>query len=223
MPGGTCDRRDDSYNPGGSAFPLRSDPEGHEVKVPPYNLRYWPDEILTRPMPRYTSFGLSAKELARTLIAAMQRENGMGLAAPQVGIEARAFAFVHTAPQGMITADVLFNPEVMPTRDAKMVPMIEGCLSIPGWYFEVERPSHVTARGVDYYDKPFTFDAAGMLARCFLHEEDHLNGIMVLERLNKTQIQVAEEHKVIDRVNLAVAAGLNVGRVIKLDGTITTA
>ena len=105
----------------------------------------------------------------------MQAANGIGLAAPQVGILQR-----------MIVVDVddelfaLVNPEVVDSSDETET-MEEGCLSMPNYYGPVERPERVTVRALDRNGKKVRIKADGLLARCLQHEIDHLDGILFFD------------------------------------------
>lgn len=115
--------------------------------------------------------------LAQNLFQLMIRENGIGLAANQAGIDARLFVmFVDRE------AFHCFNPEIISSSD-EQESRKEGCLSFPGETCEVTRPKAILARFANargqYQEREFT----GMAARCFQHELDHLNGITMHERL----------------------------------------
>lgn len=115
--------------------------------------------------------------LAQNLFQLMIRENGIGLAANQAGIDARLFVmFVDRE------AFHCFNPEII-TVGLEQESIREGCLSFPGETCEVTRPKTILARFANargqYQEREFT----GMAARCFQHELDHLNGITMHERL----------------------------------------
>lgn len=117
----------------------------------------------------------------RTLIAnmfeTMHKENGIGLAGPQVGKSLRLF---------IIELDdevryVFINPQIIGTSvETSMYE--EGCLSIPGIYEEIERPVGVTIQALDEGSKTFTLEADGLLARAIQHEYDHLEGILYIDR-----------------------------------------
>ncbi len=107
----------------------------------------------------------------------MDQADGVGLAAPQVGIAKRFF--VVTADDGV--RRVFVNPEIIKTS-SEIVPYEEGCLSLPGIYEEIKRPAAVTITALDQNGKRFTLDAEGLLARVVQHENDHLDGILYIDR-----------------------------------------
>ena len=112
------------------------------------------------------------------MFTTMEAANGVGLAAPQVGIAKRFFVVIadDEVPR------VFINPVITKTSD-DMVDYEEGCLSIPGFYENIKRPSKVSVSALDRNGKPFTIDGAeGLLARVIQHENDHLDGILYIDR-----------------------------------------
>lgn len=113
-------------------------------------------------------------DMAETLIKA----NGVGLAAPQVGILRRAVLVLETnVPEGEEDYIIeLINPEIIATDGEQEGP--EGCLSVPGVFGWVKRPDHVTVRAQDRNGEWFEVEGVGLTARAFCHELDHLEGIL---------------------------------------------
>lgn len=117
-------------------------------------------------------------DMRETLLAA----DGVGLAAPQVGILRRAVIVMDTnkvdlAPEEQIIE--LINPQIV-SADGEQTGQ-EGCLSVPGVYGIVTRPEHVVVKAQDRFGKPFTVEGTGLTARCFCHEIDHLDGHLFTE------------------------------------------
>ena len=115
----------------------------------------------------------------------LAESNGVGLAAPQVGVLKRLFVMdcvkdKATAPAPM----VMLNPEVTWTSEETNV-YEEGCLSIPEYYEEVERPAEVKVRYMDLDGKTQEIAADGLLATCLQHEIDHLNGVLFIDHLSR--------------------------------------
>ncbi len=104
---------------------------------------------------------------------------GIGLAAPQVGRNERFFV-CHIGEEPL----VFINPEITATSEA-MSPYEEGCLSIPGVYYEVLRPSEIEIQAWSLKGRPFKMELGGLLATCFQHELDHLNGVLFIDRLSE--------------------------------------
>ncbi|MDB4947927.1 MAG: peptide deformylase [Gemmatimonadetes bacterium] len=119
--------------------------------------------------------------LIRDMFETMYDAGGIGLAAPQVGISKRLIVVDVNEPEHRPFA--LLNPRVVETGD-ETEKMEEGCLSIPGVSGVVERPSRVVVEGTDPDGKPVRIEAAEMLGRCLLHEIDHLDGVLFIDRLS---------------------------------------
>lgn len=123
-------------------------------------------------------------DLAQQMLETMRQANGVGLAAPQVGLLLRLF--VAELPEDEETGDpaetyILFNPEIVKGRGEQVG--YEGCLSIPGYVGEVARQDEVTVQGLDERGKTVRFKVQGYLARVFQHEIDHLDGVLYIDKL----------------------------------------
>jgi peptide deformylase len=121
----------------------------------------------------------------RTLIAdmfdTMYAEEGVGLAAPQIGVGLRVIVVDPHEPA--VTPFALINP-VIGARSDEFDRQEEGCLSIPGLSEMVERPASVTVDGLDRDGAPVRYEAGGLLARVLQHEIDHLDGILFIDRVS---------------------------------------
>ena len=111
--------------------------------------------------------------------------NGVGLAAPQVGVLRRAVLVIETnVPEGESERVIeLINPEIVETSGEQDGP--EGCLSVPGEYGLVKRPMHVKVRAQDRTGQWFEVEGEGLTARCFCHEIDHLEGIVFTSKVER--------------------------------------
>jgi peptide deformylase len=108
---------------------------------------------------------------------------GVGLAANQVGVLNRVLVYrVH--PQADVAA--LINPEIEWSGDEREI-LEEGCLSLPAVHVDVERPVHVRVRALDENGEPILVEASGLEARVIQHEVDHLDGVLVLDRISRQQ------------------------------------
>lgn len=128
------------------------------------------------------------RALLSEMFTTMDEANGVGLAAPQININKRFF---------VVTADddvrrVFINPEIISTS-SELSEYEEGCLSIPKIYETIVRPAKVTVQALDENGKHFTLDAEGLLARIIQHENDHLDGIVFIDRGDAEFAKKAEE------------------------------
>lgn len=142
------------------------------------------DEVLKKQAALVPKVDRNIQELVQGMFDAMEKGNGLGLAAPQVGELKRIFV-THVPDDEM---RVFINPEILATSE-EQVPYEEGCLSIPGLYAEVTRPAWVTVQARNEEGKLFTVDLSGLLARVVQHEIDHLNGILFVDRIPEKKRQ----------------------------------
>ena len=118
----------------------------------------------------------SLAALVETMYETMYEAVGVGLAAPQIGVQRRIFTYdVGEGPHAVV------NPEIVDASGEWI--FNEGCLSVPGIHFEITRPKLVTLRGVGVDGNKIEIEADEMLARVFQHEIDHLDGVLLLDRL----------------------------------------
>jgi len=123
--------------------------------------------------------GLSQwQEIARGMFEALAAQNGIGLAGPQVGIMSRIFVTCVDGDEPR----VFINPSIVETSP-ETAKFEEGCLSIPGCWADVARPKSVKVQAWNEKGRSFTIEAGGLLARCILHEHDHLEGILFIDRI----------------------------------------
>jgi peptide deformylase len=146
---------------------------------------YANDPRLRQKAKRVKQFGPALKALANEMLETMQEAHGIGLAAPQIGLLQRLFV-AHLPeedddPQSG-QSFVLVNPEVTKTGRQE-VEGEEGCLSIPTWYGLVSRPEWIVVQAQGTNGKSIRIRAEGMLARVFLHEMDHLDGVLFIDRV----------------------------------------
>jgi peptide deformylase len=122
--------------------------------------------------------------IAERMLATMRNGNGVGLAAPQVGILQRFFvAELPEDEENDLPREtyILFNPEIVKGKGEQTG--YEGCLSIPGYIGEVARQEQVTVKGLNERGRPVRFKVEGYLARVFQHEIDHLDGVLYTDKL----------------------------------------
>jgi peptide deformylase len=122
------------------------------------------------------------KDMSETMLAA----RGLGLAANQVGETLRAFTIDMSHFDVLEEPRIILNPEVMDVN-GEIVTGEEGCLSFPGLYQIIERPSKITVKSINLDGREYFFEAEGLVARVMLHEIDHLNGILFIDKLSPAQ------------------------------------
>jgi peptide deformylase len=145
--------------------------------VATYPIRLFGDPVLRQRASEVREVDGALARLAEDMIETMYAAPGVGLAAPQVGVQRRMF--VYDVGEG---PGVVVNPEIV-DQDGEWS-YHEGCLSIPDLAFDIVRPKQVHLVGIDLDGKPLDIEADELLARCFLHEIDHLDGVLLTERLD---------------------------------------
>lgn len=148
------------------------------------DLRIVPDDILRKKAKPVKEMTPRLKTLVKDMFNTMDHEDGVGLAAPQVGILKRIF----TVGVGEVRL-CFVNPEIIETKGEYLD--IEGCLSIPGETGVVKRAQYVKAKAMNENGEEFMIEAKNLLARCILHEYDHLEGILFTDLL----VDVPEEYE----------------------------
>lgn len=138
------------------------------------------DPVLREPAKEVQEITPQVKQLLDDMADTMYDAQGVGLAAPQVGISKRLLVIDAMDEHGLIK---LINPVII-ERSGKET-AVEGCLSFPGLAGEVERSESVTVRALDPEGKSVEFCATGLLARAFQHEIDHLDGILFVDRVTR--------------------------------------
>jgi peptide deformylase len=154
----------------------------------------WPDPRLREPTVDITSVDESVRELYRDLCDSMYAENGLGMAAPQIG-ESRKMFIVEPKLAGRAETDpplCLMNPEVLETSD-DVQDSEEGCLSFPDIYIKVKRPMRCKVRAMGLDGKTFEIEGEALLARCLLHENDHLTGKLLVDFVGPLKRQMIKK------------------------------
>lgn len=143
-----------------------------------YPIRVLGDPVLRTPASNVAEIDAALHRLVEDMLETMYAAPGVGLAAPQVGIQQRLFVYdIGDGPGAVV------NPRIVAAGGEWKYD--EGCLSVPGLYFEIVRPGQVTLEGTGLDGQPLLIEADGLLARLFLHETDHLDGHLLLDRLDK--------------------------------------
>lgn len=137
------------------------------------------DDILRKKAREVVKFNDRLCVLLDDMTETMKYEGrGIGLAAPQVGILKRVFVVDVGDEHGLIE---FINPEIVDAEGEVIGE--EGCLSVPGQSGCVARPERITVRALDRHGKPFELKAEGILAICICHENDHLNGVLFIDKI----------------------------------------
>lgn len=153
------------------------------------NIVMYGEPILVQNTQEVKEFDQNLEKLVIDMHDAMNRDHGIGLAAPQVGVSKRLFVVgLDNEP-----LHVFINPRVVAMSE-ETSEYEEGCLSFPGLYFTVVRPAAVDIEAVDVRGKPFRLSADGLLARVIQHEYDHLDGILFIDRVSPAKRRRALAH-----------------------------
>jgi len=141
-------------------------------------IRHSPDDpVLRQKAKRVSAIDSSIQRLIDDMIETMQQANGVGLAAPQVGVPLRVI--VIQMPGGHPVA--IINPKIVEHTGEQEV--TEGCLSVPGYYGEIKRSAQVVVKGKDRQGKKVRIKASGLMAEALEHEVDHLNRILYIDHV----------------------------------------
>ena len=155
------------------------------------NIRVDGDEILRKKCKPVTKMNERTRELIDDMFDTMYESNGVGLAAPQVGVLKR-IVVIDVMDDNPL---VLINPEIISSEGEQTGD--EGCLSLPGLAGEVTRPMKVVCKALDEEMNEFTVEGEGLLARCICHELDHLDGILykdkVINGLHRVDLPTEED------------------------------
>jgi peptide deformylase len=150
----------------------------------PYAIRLFGDPVLKKRAADVADIDGRLARLAEDMLVTMYDAPGLGLAAPQVGVQKRLF--VYDIGEGPRT---LVNPVISGARGEWSYD--EGCLSVPGMSFEIIRPKEIHLTGYDLDGNEVSIEADELLARLFQHELDHLDGVLLLEHLDDDQRKAA--------------------------------
>lgn len=157
---------------------VSKDPE----QASPLTIHTLGDRALREPARRISKVDESVRDLIRDMLRSMYAARGIGLAAPQVGVNKQLLVIDLELENPTAPPLVLINPEVTAVGSG-LDTYEEGCLSIPGVYLNVVRPSAVEVSFRDEHGRPRRLKADGLLARCIQHEMDHLTGVLFVDRV----------------------------------------
>ena len=143
-----------------------------------------PDSILRKKSEALENFNNELRKLMNDMLETMYAAPGIGLAAVQVGVLKRLIVIDISKEKEKKNPLFLINPEIIFTSKNTSI-YEEGCLSLPGYFAEIERPAECQIEYVDYEGKKKEMKASGLLATCIQHEVDHLNGVLFIDYLSK--------------------------------------
>ena len=144
-------------------------------------LKYYPEQVLLQKAKKVTTFDSSVRKLANDMLETMYDENGVGLAAPQVGVSKRIMVIDVSGEDDPNEPIVFINPQII-EKDGSLVGL-EGCLSFPGVFFEVRRANRILVKYQNLAGKDVKMQAEGdLLCRAIQHEIDHLDGELFINK-----------------------------------------
>lgn len=155
-------------------------------------IRIVPDPVLRVDCPRVERFDGDLTALVDDLVATMHAAPGVGLAAPQIGVEAQVAVIDLSVGDSPVAVLVLVNPEIVAEEESWVE--TEGCLSIPEFTESVERPFRVRVRAQDVTGRPYELEAEEWQARAICHEIDHLHGVLFVDHLRGLKRERARRH-----------------------------
>src|SRR6185295_17279432 len=144
-------------------------------------IRIYPDPVLRVKCRPVETFDAALRKLAANMVETMHAAPGVGLAAPQVGVDLRLAVVDTSVGEDPRQVHILINPEIEHREGLETD--VEGCLSLPGITDKVDRPAHVRIRSTNFEGERVQIEAEGFLARALCHEIDHLDGILFTDHL----------------------------------------
>jgi peptide deformylase len=143
------------------------------------------DPVLHAVCRRVTAFDDDLAALIDEMFTTMAVAEGVGLAAPQIGVDLAVFVYDCPDAEGVRHKGHVVNPTI--TTSGPMDEQEEGCLSVPGPYQELARPFEATVRGVDKAGAPIEVSGSGFFGRCLQHETEHLSGVLYIDHLPRNR------------------------------------
>jgi peptide deformylase len=151
----------------------------------PPKIRVVGDPVLATPTRQVTEFDDALAALIDSMHKSLEIAEGVGLAAPQIGVSLAVFVYDCPDGTGGRARGHVVNPTVETSGETLLED--EGCLSVPGPYYELARAAAATVRGVDKDGKPVEVSGTGYFARCLQHETDHLKGLLYIDHLPRNR------------------------------------
>ena len=151
-------------------------------KLEELHLRIYGDPVLREKTPEMMDFGAHLEPVVERMFEVMYEEEGVGLAAPQVGSNFRMMVLDVPMDDGENFRGAVINPEILETEGKQEGE--EGCLSFPGIRETITRHDRIKVRAKDIYGETMELEAAGLLSRAIQHELDHLDGVLFIDRMS---------------------------------------
>jgi peptide deformylase len=151
----------------------------------PRKIRVYGDPVLHQPCREVTQFDESLASLIDDMFASLAVAEGVGLAAPQIGVDLAVFVYDCSDLSGQRHVGHVVNPTI--ETSGPPVLFEEGCLSVPGPYHDLERAERATVHGVDETGAPVEVSGTDFFARCLQHETDHLRGLLFIDHLPRNR------------------------------------
>ena len=152
-------------------------------------------EVLRQPAKRVRTFDTRLHQLLENMVETMREGQGVGLAAPQVGLDQRIFVIEYPEdterPEETMQRYEMINPEIVKAKGSEIAQ--EGCLSLPGMAADVERATYVLVKAQDRNGKDQRIKVYDWLARIFQHELDHLSGVLMIDRAEQVYKVIVQE------------------------------
>ena len=148
------------------------------------NIIIEPDPILRKKSTTVETVDDSTRKLLEDMLQTMYNAPGIGLAAVQIGVLKRILVIDVSKKEEEKKPLFLINPEIK-LKSKKTSLYEEGCLSLPGYFAEIERPAECIVEFIDYYGKKKELKADGLLSTCIQHEIDHLNGVLFIDHISR--------------------------------------
>jgi peptide deformylase len=149
----------------------------------------YPEPVLSKPAAPVTDFDAALKKLVQEMFASMYAAQGIGLAAPQIGLSKRLTVIDVSFDKNPDDKIVLINPEIIEEEGKQFEE--EGCLSLPDIREKVHRAARVNVRAQNERGEWFEMEGKELLARAFQHEIDHLNGVLFIDRISRLKRELA--------------------------------
>jgi peptide deformylase len=167
-----------------------------KLKKPPMQIYRLGDRVLRQASKRVSQVNQETRDLAKTMLQTMYSADGIGLAAPQVGVNKQMIVVDIHPDEAANPPLIMVNPVIRDLSEDISIGQ-EGCLSIPGVYLDVKRPEMVEVAYKDDQGRPQVLFASDLLARVIQHEIDHLTGVMFVDRVENLMLlnQELVKHK----------------------------